>query len=220
MTRNTTTETTSDSFKTAKDLYMSLVPVYGTDAIQIKDSGSNDLLLGTRKLKVQIEIALGKDITSLPLDMLLPVTVSKQFEKETIQETIHLPVLQILLAGTNGIFELYNTNPKDSATFKALSVALTNGYFYPSSFEQANKKEPFSYATFIGLLNVMCDKNQLTPEQIAQWNLAKGKAPKVKELSSFLDLAYTSSKWVWLSELMNGNGYTVPVITDDMNDLL
>lgn len=228
-TKNTTTTTESldvktanaaNAVKTAKELYMSLVPVYGTDAIQIKDSGANDLLLGTRKLKVQVEIALGKDVGTLELNQLLPVTVSKQFEKETVQETIHLPVMQLLLAGSNGLFELYNTNPKDKAGFDSLGKALVNGYFYPSSFEQANKKEPFSFAALIGIINVKAEKNQLTEEQAQQWSLVKTKCPKVKELSDFLVVAYKSPKWVWLAELMDGNGYVEPTIDDSMESLL
>lgn len=225
-TKNTTTNTesleskTANAIKTAKDLYMSLVPVYGTDAIQVKDSDANDLLLGTRKLKVQVEIALGKDVNSLELTQLLPVTISKQFEKETVMETIHLPVMQLLLAGSNGLFELYNTNPKDKVGFDSLSKALVNGYFYPSSFEQANKKEPFSFAALIGIINVMAEKNQLTESQVQQWTLVKAKCPKVKELSDFLVVAYKSPKWIWLAELMDGNGYVEPTIDDSMESLL
>lgn len=190
-----------------------------SDSIAIQES-DNNLLLGTRKLKVQVEIGLGKHQDYLAVTDKLPVTIAKSFDAGNCTKTVYLPVLQLLTAASNGLFELANTNPKDSKQFDELIAALENGYFYPSSYAASLKKEPFSWATFVADLNIDLESNTLTSEQALQYSTLKLKAPKLRELSAFFTDAYNSPKWVWLKERLDAAGYTVGVVSDDLASLL
>lgn len=203
---------------TTHTLIHNTVKMGTSDAIGYTDSDLS-VDLRTNKLKVQTAISVGND-QQIAIDTLLPVTVSKMFDSGAVSKTLHLPVTQLLALASNGLFELFNTNPKDAKQFNELCEALTNGYCYPSSYAQSLKKEPFSWATFIGELNADRDSGTLTTEQKAQYLAAQGKAPKIKELSAFLVLAYDSPKWAWLQERMDAAGYSVTVVADDMGDLL
>lgn len=128
---------------------LDLVPVYGTDAIQVKQS-SNNYLLGTRKLKAQVEIGLGIDESLLHVSNKLPVTIAKTFADGTSEtKTVYLSIAFLLAAGSNGLFELVNTNVKDVKGFTALVDAFANGYFYPSSYELSQKQPAFNWANFV-----------------------------------------------------------------------
>lgn len=190
-----------------------------SDSIAIQES-DNNLLLGTRKLKVQVEIGLGKHQDALFVTDKLPVTIAKSFDAGNCTKTVYLPVLQLLTAASNGLFELANTNPKDSKQFDELISALENGYFYPSSYATSLKREPFSWATFVADLNIAVENRELSAEQIQQVSAVKAKAPKLRELSAFFVDAYNSPKWVWLKERMDAAGYTVGVVSDDLASLL
>lgn len=128
---------------------LDLVPVYGTDAIQVKQS-ANNYLLGTRKLKAQVEIGLGNDESLLHVSNKLPVTIAKTFADGTSEtKTVYLSLAFLLAAGSNGLFELVNTNVKDVKGFTALVDAFANGYFYPSSYELSQKQPAFNWANFV-----------------------------------------------------------------------
>jgi len=219
---NTNTDTNTDTLELAASsttmAWRTVVPdTSAADSIQIKES-ANNLLLGTRKLKVQVEIGLGRDQTTLNILDTLPVTLSKTFDGQQVaSETIQLPVLQLLTVASNGLFELVNTNPKTVEQFAALMTAFRNGYFYPSSYEASIKRPPFSMAKFIGELNTDAE---LTEPAASQYRAAKVKYPKVGELSAFLALAYDSPKWTWLRERMNTAGYAPVAEIEDDADLL
>lgn len=215
-----TTQTIETSNVTVEKAVKSLLGQSKGDSIRYNDSGSNNISLETAKLKVQVSIELGRDMDWLRIDELLPVSITKVFDSENITRVIRLPVIQLLLLASNGCFELVNTNPKDKQQFNDLMLAFENGYSYPSSYQASLKKEPFSFASFIGSINLMAESNQLSEQQKEQWALVKSKCPKVKELSDFLGMAYKSPKWVWLAELMDGNGYIEPIVSDDMESLL
>ena len=210
---NQTTTTTA----AATIAWGTIVPdTSAADSIQIKET-ANNLLLGTRKLKVQVEIGLGKDQTVLSVLDALPVTLSKTFDgQQVVTETIQLPVLQLLTVASNGLFELVNTNPKTPEQFEALMTAFRNGYFYPSSYEASIKRPPFSMVKFIGELNL----TELDEPAASQYRAAKVKYPKVGELSAFLALAYDSPKWTWLRERMDTAGYAPVAEIEDDADLL
>ena len=197
--------------------WASIVPATSAaDSIQIKET-TNNLLLGTRKLKVQVEVSLGRDQHTLNVLDTLPVTLSKTFDgQQVVTETINLPVLQLLTVASNGLFELVNTNPKTPEQFGALMAALRNGYFYPSSYEASIKRPQFSMVKFIGELNLAA----LEEPAATQYKAAKTKYPKVGELASFLTLAYDSPKWVWLRDRMDAAGYTPVAEIEDDTDLL
>lgn len=104
-----------------------LVPVYGTDAIQVQQT-ANNYLLGTRKLKAQVEISMGIDERMLMVSDKLPITISKTFIDGTSEtKTIYVSVAFLLAAGSNGLFELVNTNVKDLKGFNSLVEAFANG---------------------------------------------------------------------------------------------
>ncbi len=209
---------TTKNKNTTRELIINTIRMGTSDAIgyTLTDNGVD---LRTNKLKVQVSIAVGNEQTVME-SSLLPVTVAKSFDKDNCLQVLHLPVIQLLALASNGIFELYNTNPKTPEQFRALGDALSNGFAYPSSYEQSLKKDPFSWATFIGELNTLSEKSELSVSQIAQYTQAKAKAPKVRELSTFLARAYDSEKWAWLKVLMDGAGYSMGVVSDDLEDLL
>ena len=216
MTKNTNnTETTNTN---AAIQWRGFVPdTSAADSIQIKET-ANNLELGTRKLKVRVEIGLGRDQTYLTLTDTLPVTLSKTFDGQIVKtETLQLPVLQLLSAASNGLFELVNTNPKTPEQFNTLMTAFENGYFYPSSYEASIKRPPFNLTKFIAELNL---DTELEESAAMQYRAAKIKYPKVGELSAFLALAYDSPKWVWLRDRMDAAGYTPAAIVEEDTDLL
>lgn len=201
-----------------KELILNSVRMGTSDAIGYT-LNENSVDLRTNKLKVQVAISIGNG-QSISESTVLPVTVAKSFDSDNCLSVLHLPVIQLLELASNGLFELFNTNPKDSKQFTELCDALTNGFAYPSSYAQSLKKDPFSWAVFIGELNTMSEKGELNAAQIQQYTQAKAKAPKVRELSAFLTRAYDSDKWTWLKQLMDNAGYSVGVVSDDLEDLL
>lgn len=214
-----TTQTIETSNVTVEKAVKSLLGQSKGDSIRYTDSGSNNISLETAKLKVQVSLELGRDMEWLRIDELLPVSITKVFDSENITRVIRLPVVQLLLLASNGIFELVNTNPKNPQQLSELIEAFSNGFSYPSSYQASLKREPFSYAGFIGELNIWVE-HDMPSQYVSQWQAAKSKAPKVKELSAFLDLAFDSPKWAWLREKMLEAGYVKPIVSDDMESLL
>ena len=203
-----------------KELIMNAVRMGGSDAIGYSLQ-ENSVDLRTNKLKVQVAISVGNG-QSLSESSVLPVTVAKSFDTENCLSVLHLPVIQLLALASNGIFELFNTNPKTPEQFRALCDALSNGFAYPSSYAQSLKKDPFVWAKFVGELNLMVKEKLLSEEQIAQYETAKKRVPLLPALTAFLTRAYDSPSWLWLRELMDDAGYTViPEMDDDeLEDLL
>lgn len=181
---------------------LDLVPVYGTDAIQVKQS-SNNYLLGTRKLKAQVEIGLGNDESLLHIANKLPVTVAKTFADGTSEtKTVYLSIAFLLAAGSNGLFELVNTNVKDAKGFTALVEAFANGYFYPSSFELSQKQPAFNWANFIVWLKEQ--DYSLLPELAPK--VAKFLTLTTRQISSLTDEQLRQVSWLY--PLIVSKGYT------------
>ena len=180
---------------------LDLVPVYGTDAIQVKQS-ANNYLLGTRKLKAQVEIGLGIDERLLMVSDKVPVTIAKTFTDGTSEtKTVYLSLAFLLAAGSNGLFELVNTNVKDVKGFNALVEAFANGYFYPSSYELSQKQPAFNWANFIIWLKEQdYSQSELAPK------VQKFLTLTTRQISSLTD---TQLKQVaWLYPLIVSKGYT------------
>lgn len=180
---------------------LDLVPVYGTDAIQVKQS-ANNYLLGTRKLKAQVEIGLGNDESLLHIANKLPVTVAKTFVDGTSEtKTVYLSLAFLLAAGSNGLFELVNTNVKDVKGFNALVDAFANGYFYPSSYELSQKQPAFNWANFIIWLKEQdYSQSELAPK------VQKFLTLTTRQISSLTDEQL--KQVAWLYPLIVAKGYT------------
>lgn len=180
---------------------LDLVPVYGTDAIQVKQS-ANNYLLGTRKLKAQVEISLGNDESLLHIANKLPVTVAKTFADGTSEtKTVYLSLAFLLAAGSNGLFELVNTNVKDAKGFTSLLDAFANGYFYPSSYELSQKQPAFNWANFIIWL-----KGQDFSGSKLEPKVQKFLTLTTRQISSLTDEQL--KQVTWLYPLIVSKGYT------------
>lgn len=202
-----------------KELILNAIRMGTSDAIGYSLQ-ENSVDLRTNKLKVQVAISIGNG-QSLSEVSVLPVTVAKSFDNENCLQVLHLPVIQLLALASNGIFELFNTNPKNSEQFSSLCQALLNGFAYPSSYTQSMKKDPFVWAKFVGELNLMAKERVLSDEQIGQYEAAKKRVPLLPALIAFLTRAYDSPAWAWLRALMDEAGYTVVEDMDsELEDLL
>ncbi len=180
---------------------LDLVPVYGTDAIQVKQS-ANNYLLGTLKLKAQVEIGLGNDESLLHVSNKLPVTIAKTFADGTSEtKTVYLSLAFLLAAGSNGLFELVNTNVKDAKGFTALVEAFANGYFYPSSYELSQKQPAFNWANFIIWLKGQdYGQSELAPK------VQKFLTLTTRQISSLTDEQLRQVSWLY--PLIVSKGYT------------
>ncbi len=190
---------------------LALVPAYGNDAVQVKET-ANNWELGTRKLKAQCLVDIGKDQTILSISDTLPVTIVKDYETGSKELNIRMSVAALLTIATNGIFELVN-NCKES-NFMPLCEALENGYFYSSSYDMSKKAPPFSWGDFVTWLKV-----QELPVEI-QPKVDKFLALTTKQMAS---LTHEQLEQIsWLYPLIVAKGYSKPTAASNslLNDLI
>lgn len=190
---------------------LALVPPYGNDAVQAWET-TNNWELGTRKLKAQCLVDIGKDQTILAISDTLPVTIVKDYETGSRELNIRMSVAALLTIATNGLFELVN-NCKES-NFGPLGEALEAGYFYSSSHEMSKKAPPFSWAEFVTWL-----KSQELPEAI------KPKADKFLALTTKQMSSLTHEQLeqiAWLYPLITAKGYAKPTAASNslLDDLI
>lgn len=186
---------------------LNLVPKYGNDAVQVKET-ANNWELGTRKLKAQCLVDIGKDQTILAVSETLPVTIVKDYETGSRELNIRMSIAALLTIATNGLFELVN-NCKES-NFGPLGEALENGYFYSSSYEMSKKANPFSWAEFVTWLKEQPFDNALRPKVEKFLNLT------TKQMASLT--TEQLEKVGWLYPLLLEKGYQKP--TPASNSLL
>ncbi len=190
---------------------LKLVPVYGNDAIQVKEL-SNSFELGTRKLKATITVDLGKGQDYLSVGDKLPVFITKEYEGGHRSESVYMTVATLLTVATNGLFELFN-NCKES-NFNPLIEALENGYFYSSSYEMSKKASPFSWADFAVWLKEQPFDNTLRPKVEKFLNLT------TKQMASLPSEQLEKVSWLYPLLLEKGYQKPTPVSSNLLDDLI